>query len=196
MMGMAGDWWRRNTEGLSKRNFAAGGILTVYGVALLACTPRLTDSLLQIVAVVCGLAMGFMGIDFLVRLNHLGQRAIRVRFDAEARAQAETAATQLLWLMLTNRERTELDKTGRLSVPSQLYPDRVYRIPWANESTPISRLVHVIENGRRTMVLCVEPVDSYLPSGDHVLLHKWLIEGAEEEYLRRANKWHLTGIPA
>jgi len=54
--------------------------------------------------------------------------------------------------------------------------------------------VAIVEGGTEVESLCVTPVDS-LPPGDVVLVHKLMIEGDEQEYLRRANRYRLR-VPA
>jgi hypothetical protein len=51
--------------------------------------------------------------------------------------------------------------------------------------------VKVYEGGVPIMALCVQPVDP-VPDGDVVLMHKLMIEGNEEEYLRIANRFEPT----
>ena len=51
----------------------------------------------------------------------------------------------------------------------------------------------VQENGVVVESLCVAPVD-WLPPSDVVLTHKLMIEGDEQEYLRRANRY-LMRLP-
>jgi hypothetical protein len=41
------------------------------------------------------------------------------------------------------------------------------------------------------MALCVQPIDP-VPDGDVVMMHKLMIEGNEEEYLRIANRFEPT----
>ena len=61
-------------------------------------------------------------------------------------------------------------------------PRRVYRVPRSKG------YVQVIENGRAIMRLCLQPVEC-LPDADIVVLHKLMIEGNEEVYLQKANKY-------
>ena len=51
--------------------------------------------------------------------------------------------------------------------------------------------VKVFESGVPVMALCVQPVEP-IPDGDVVLMHKLMIEGNEEEYLRIANRFEPT----
>lgn len=90
-------------------------------------------------------------------------------------------AQRLLEQMLTENEKRELAVRGYLSVVSKHSTGREYRI-WSTGGP-----VEVYDAGRYSMSLCVEPVVP-LPPGDRVLMHKLLIEGQEEEYLRVANR--------
>ena len=58
----------------------------------------------------------------------------------------------------------------------------MYRIPGAGG------LVHVYEHGHAIMDLCLQPVD-VLPEGDVVVMHKLMIQGNEDEYLMKANRF-------
>jgi hypothetical protein len=51
--------------------------------------------------------------------------------------------------------------------------------------------VKVFESGVPIMALCVQSVEP-IPDGDAVLMHKLMIEGNEEEYLRVANRFEPT----
>jgi hypothetical protein len=51
--------------------------------------------------------------------------------------------------------------------------------------------VKVYEGGVPIMALCVQSVEP-IPDGDAVLMHKLMIEGNEEEYLRIANRFEPT----
>ena len=102
----------------------------------------------------------------------------------EAHARAET----LLKEMLTVAEYDQLGERGYLDVPSPSEPTRTYRVPRGGGR------VAIVEGGAEIESLCVTPVDS-LPPGDVVLVHKLMIEGDEQEYLRRANRYRLR-VPA
>lgn len=94
--------------------------------------------------------------------------------------EAEEKAEQLLADILSPEELQQLRQRGFLEIASHAHPGRVYRIPRH------PGLVSVYEQGALVSRLCVGAVEP-LPTGDAVLLHKLMIEGAEEEYLRRAN---------
>jgi len=97
-------------------------------------------------------------------------------------SQAERRATDLLRDILTPEQFHQIHWQGYLEIPSPTAPQRVYRVP------RISGYVQVIENGRATMQLCVQPVER-LPDADIVILHKLMIEANEESYLQKANKY-------
>jgi hypothetical protein len=98
---------------------------------------------------------------------------------AQARAEA------LLQEMLTATEYVQLGERGYLEVPSPSQPTRTYRVPQKGGR------VAIIEGGVEVESLCVTPIES-IPPGDVVLTHKLMIEGNEQEYLRRANHYRLT----
>ncbi len=96
-------------------------------------------------------------------------------------ASAAQRAQELLDSVLTVDQRRVLAVRGYLPISSSSYPGREYHI-W-----PSGGPVDVYDSGRFSMSLCVEPLDP-LPPGDLVLMHKLMIEGREEEYLRVANR--------
>jgi hypothetical protein len=96
--------------------------------------------------------------------------------------RAERRATSLLRDTLTPEQFHQLTWRGYLEIPSPTEPRRVYRVPRSKG------YVQVIENGRAIMRLCLQPVE-YLPDADIVVLHKLMIEGNEETYLEKANKY-------
>ena len=89
-------------------------------------------------------------------------------------------------MLLTEDEYLQLSRRGYLEVPSPSLPGRTYRVP--------RRLgqIGVYERGVRVEALCIRSVDP-IPDGDAVLLHKLMIEGNEQEYLRIANHFELSG---
>jgi hypothetical protein len=95
---------------------------------------------------------------------------------------AERRAAHLLRDILTPEQFHQLVWQGYVEIPSPTEPKRVYRVPRARG------YVQVIENGRATMRLCLQPVES-LPDADVVVLHKLMIEANEETYLQKANKY-------
>lgn len=94
--------------------------------------------------------------------------------------EAVRRAEQLLRETLSADEYQTLERRGFLEVPSRLVPDRVYRI---RRRGP----VEVHEGGRLLTLLCLRPL-VYLPEPDLVVLHKVLLEGDEQRYVRTANR--------
>ena len=97
-------------------------------------------------------------------------------------SRAERRAAGLLRDTLTPEQFHQLTWRGYLEIPSPTEPRRVYRVPRSKG------YVQVIENGRAIMRLCLQPVEC-LPDADIVVLHKLMIEGNEEAYLEKANKY-------
>jgi hypothetical protein len=96
------------------------------------------------------------------------------------RSEAEKTAGALLLEMVSEEQKRQMARFGCLTVRSPAVSDRVYLIP-------VKRgMVQMYESGRLTAVLCVEPTE-WTPRGDVVLMHKLMIEGNEEAYLRTAN---------
>ncbi len=93
---------------------------------------------------------------------------------------AEERAEKVMLEVLSPLELQQLSQRGYLEVPSRRYADRVYRVPRH------PGLVGVYEKGVLVNRLCVGAVEP-IPTGDAVVLHKLMIEGDEEEYLRLAN---------
>ena len=99
--------------------------------------------------------------------------------------EAQERAEQLLRDLLEEEEYRQLNRRGYLEVASRTRPRRIYRIPRHQGQ------VKVYEGGVPIMALCVQPVDP-VPDGDVVVMHKLMIEGNEEEYLRVANRFEPT----
>ena len=87
--------------------------------------------------------------------------------------------------VLTEDEYRQLAGAGYLEVPSPSRPRRIYRVPRHQGQ------VKVYEGGVPIMALCVQPVEP-IPDGDVVMMHKLMIEGNEDEYLRIANRFEPT----
>jgi hypothetical protein len=102
-------------------------------------------------------------------------------------AGAQERAEALLKELLTEVELRQLDRSGYLAVPSRSRPGRIYRVPLH----PGRTLVEVYQDGIPLMALCVQSVEP-IPDGDAVLMHKLMIEGDEEAYLRIANRFELA----
>ena len=97
-----------------------------------------------------------------------------------SRIVSEQRAEVLLKDVLTVGQLHQLRRRGYLDVPSPSRPNRTYRIPRSRDQ------VRVYEEGRLIERLCVQAVEP-VPTGDVVLMHKLMIEGNEQEYLRIAN---------
>jgi len=97
-------------------------------------------------------------------------------------SHAERCAVHLLRDILTAEQLRQLTWRGYLEISSPTEPQRVYRVPRSKG------YVQVIENGRAVMRLCLQPVEC-LPDADIIVLHKLMIEGNEEVYLQKANKY-------
>jgi hypothetical protein len=101
---------------------------------------------------------------------------------AKGWSRAERRAADLLRDTLTAEQLRQLIWRGYVEIPSPTEPQRLYRVP-KNKG-----YVQVLENGRPTMRLCLQPVEC-LPDADIVVLHKLMIEANEEMYLQKANKY-------
>jgi len=97
-------------------------------------------------------------------------------------SRAERRAASLLRETLTAEQLRQLTWRGYVEVSSPTEPKRVYRVPRSKG------YVQVLENGRAVMRLCLQPVEC-LPDAYIVVLHKLMIEGNEETYLQKANKY-------
>jgi hypothetical protein len=102
-------------------------------------------------------------------------RSYRVRVEAERRAE------QLLKDILPEPDFAQLTRRGFLEVRSPTFPTRTYLIP--ERQGPVT----VYEHGRPIMRLCIQCVER-VPDHDTVAMHKLMIEGNEQEYLRIANR--------
>jgi hypothetical protein len=108
-------------------------------------------------------------------------RLIDDRFDPlHDWREAERRAEAMLNDILPSSDLRVLAQKGYLEVPSRKFSDRVYRIP--RYQGPVA----VYEGGALTNLLCVRSVDP-IPNADAVLMHKLMIEGDEDGYLRIAN---------
>ena len=117
----------------------------------------------------------------LCRLLANAVRRYREMREANARAEA------LLRDVLAPDEYRGLLARGYLDVASPGHPGRTYRVPrWRG-------IVVVYEAGRPARGLCVGPV-GLVPDADVVAMHKLMIEGAEDEYLERANRVSLAAF--
>jgi hypothetical protein len=99
--------------------------------------------------------------------------------------EAQERAEALLKQLLSEDEYRQLSRRGYLEVHSPSRSRRVYRVPRHQGQ------VKVFESGVPIMALCVQSVEP-IPDGDAVLMHKLMIEGNEDEYLRVANRFEPT----
>ena len=95
---------------------------------------------------------------------------------------ANRRASDLLRAVLSQEQHRQLMQRGYVDIPSSRDPQRVYRVP------QVEGLVEVIERGRQTASLCLEPLE-LVPDADIVVIHKLMIEADEETYLQTANKF-------
>ena len=95
---------------------------------------------------------------------------------------ANRRASDLLRAVLSQEQHRQLMQRGYVDIPSSRDPQRVYRVP------QVAGLVEVIERGRQTASLCLEPLE-LVPDADIVVIHKLMIEADEETYLQTANKF-------
>lgn len=93
---------------------------------------------------------------------------------------AARRAEALVRELLSSSEYAQLEREGYLEVASRVRPDRVYRIRAGNAP------VVVVEHGRPIARLCLQPVRP-IAAQEMVVVHKVLLEAAEEDYWRRAN---------
>jgi hypothetical protein len=108
-------------------------------------------------------------------------RLIDERFDpTHDWREAERKAETMLGELLPPEQLQHLNQRGYIEVPSPKHAGRMYRIP--RYQGPIA----VYESGVLANLLCVRSVDP-IPNGDAVLMHKLMIEGSEDEYLKIAN---------
>ncbi len=100
---------------------------------------------------------------------------------------AKARAEGLLVEILSEEEYSQLNRCGYLEVRSRSTPARVYRVPRYRGR------VHVYQDDEPIMSLCIQPTQ-LVPDADVVLIHKLMIEGDEEKYLRVANRFEVTGF--
>jgi len=94
--------------------------------------------------------------------------------------EAEERADQVVRSVLTEDEYEKYRRNGFLDVPSPTFPQRVYRVPCGPGT------VMVLEGGQCIARLCVYSVEP-IPERESVVVHKLMIEGNEQDYLRTAN---------
>jgi hypothetical protein len=102
-------------------------------------------------------------------------------------SEANRRANELLRSVLTPEQYRQLMWRGYVDIKSPRHQERTYRVP------RVSGLVRVIERGRQTASLCLQPLEK-VPDADHVVMHKLMIEADEETYLQTANKFETHYI--
>ena len=117
----------------------------------------------------------FLTFCMLLRLS--SSSAYRARIEAEQRAEL------LLSEMLRPEEYRQIRRKGYLDIASPTHRGRVYRVPRSRDQ------VRVFEDGRMVERLCLQSIEP-LPCADIVVMHKLMIEGDEQEYLRMANHFN------
>jgi hypothetical protein len=101
---------------------------------------------------------------------------------------ADHRATRLVQHFLTPTERLQLNRRGYIDVPSRRTPGRFYRVPVE------PGMVTIFEPGQPRRLLCLKPQRN-IPYPEHVLVHKLLLEGAEADYLAKANCFTVKRPP-
>jgi len=84
--------------------------------------------------------------------------------------------------LLSEGERAQLQRDGFLEVRSGSVKGRRYRIS-RRGGAPVA----VLEPDGRVLYLCLQPATP-VAEQEVVLLHKLMLEGAEDDYWRRANR--------
>jgi hypothetical protein len=100
---------------------------------------------------------------------------LRRRHIANRRAQA------LVRHVLSEDEQTQLRREGFLEVRSQEVSGRTYRIP--RRGSPVA----VLEPDGHVKYLCLQP-ETPVAGPELVVVHKLLLEGAEDDYWQKANR--------
>ncbi len=96
-------------------------------------------------------------------------------------SRSSQRADELLRSVLTSEQYSQLMRYRYLDITSPRDPGCIYRVP------KLPGLVHIIEKGRHTASLCLQPLE-WVPDADVVLIHKLMIEADEETYLQTANR--------
>jgi hypothetical protein len=94
---------------------------------------------------------------------------------------ANRRAEALLRRMLSEAELSQLRREGFLEVRSRGVSGRTYRIP--RRGSPVA----VLEPDGHVKYLCLQP-ETALPGPELVVVHKLLLEAAEEDYWLKANR--------
>ena len=97
------------------------------------------------------------------------------------RREASRRAEALAQRVLSDQERDQLRRDGFLEVLSPSVRGRRYRIP--RRGSPVA----VLEPTGRVLYLCLQP-DTPVAPEELLVVHKLLLEGAEDEYWKLANR--------
>lgn len=97
------------------------------------------------------------------------------------RRRAAKRADALVQRVLSAGEREQLRRDGFLELQSPSVSGRRYRIP--RRGSPVA----VLEPTGRVIYLCLQP-DAPVPPQELLIVHKLLLEGAEDAYWQRANR--------
>lgn len=117
------------------------------------------------------------------------QTAAMIRAANSCDPEAVLRAQAMLCDVLTDEERQQLTSRGYLVVKSALNPAQEYHIPRYQGK------VRIYEDGKLVAGLCLQPYE-VLPDADVIVMHKLMLEGAEETYLAEANHFmpHRNGL--
>jgi hypothetical protein len=96
--------------------------------------------------------------------------------------QRETAGWRSAPLNADRRTIPPTHEARYIDIRSPRDHERIYRVPRG------PGLVRVIEKGRQTASLCLQPREK-VPDADLVVMHKLMIEADEETYLQTANRF-------
>lgn len=100
-----------------------------------------------------------------------------LRQQRSARRRAEALVRQVL----SADELMQLRRDGFLEVPSQAVSGRTYRIP--RRGSPVA----VLEPDGHVKYLCLQPI-APVAGPELVVVHKLMLEGAEDDYWHKANR--------
>lgn len=99
-----------------------------------------------------------------------------------ARELASSKARSLLLENLDPDQRTSFERGSTFEVLSR-DGKRIYQVRYGTAGN-----VFLMKNGRPVKRFCIHPADSNIPTEDVMLVQKLMIEGAEDEFVRIANK--------
>jgi hypothetical protein len=94
---------------------------------------------------------------------------------------AKERAEALVRRLLTEAEHAQLRREGFLEVRSQRVAGRKYRIP--RRGSPVA----VLEPDGHVKYLCLQP-ETPIATTELVVVHKLMLEAAEEDYWQKANR--------